>query len=346
MNDTKTRATLGGLLASLALLFGSNAHAGHAACSAPAVYPAWCHVTADQKYMRVSAGSYNTCLERIDYSLPPGSRNTLVLPTSTSRSPVDQTPLDQPLTENVSAQVDSVLSRMVAFRNDLDQRLTQAIWRAAHAQKDFSISYAHGRVTGPISFSLRGQPDSNGDLAISIGLSIDVMAKGRIRGINDFFVRGTATATGSNLVFSATYNVNSGSVSGLALTGGSLRTHVDVTLLSSFKKRIHLDVESAIRSHLNANSFTIFGLHSDMPTDTFVHNGTDYGQKIKRQLTNFVENIDVTITQGGKSLSDVYLNVSVGDAHLTTGRIKRLSIQRGPRLPGAEICTPYGDWAQ
>ena len=294
----------------------------------------------DKKYMRVSAGSYNKCLERANYSLPPGSRDILVLPTPFSGSSVNQPSLDQRLTGNMVAHVDSVLTQTIALRNDLDQRLTQAIRRLA-AQKDLSISYAHGRVTGPISFSLRGQRDSNGDLAISIGLGIDMMAKGRISGINGFFVRGTATATGSNLVFSATYNVNSGSVSGLALTGGSLRTHVDVTLLSSFKKRIHLDVESAIRSHLNANSFTIFGLHSDMPTDTFVHNGTDYGQKIKRQLTNFVENIDVTITQGGKSLSDTYLNVSVGDIHLTAGSIQNTSTQRGPRRIHRELCAPW-----
>lgn len=332
--NTNARATLVRLLASFALLFSLNAHAGHAVCSRPAIYPEACPVNVDQKYMRVSAGSYNLCLERINYSLPPGSTDVLHPPAPAVFPP----PPDPRLVNRVIARVDNVLTRTVALRNDLDQRLTQAVRRFA-AQEGVSVSYAHGRVTGPISFSLQGQPNSDGALAIRIGLGIDMMAKGRKRGISGLIARGKITVRGSNLVFSATYNVNSGSISGLSLTGGPIHARFERTWLSFIRFRVDVDLDMA--AYMSANSFTVFGLHSYIPTGAYVYNGTDYGLKIRRQLSNFVEDIDVTITQGGKHLSNAYLNVSAGDVHLTAGSIKITPRPAGgPRRPHALPCAP------
>lgn len=333
MNTTNARATLGRLLASFALLFSLNAHAGHAACSSPAVYPEACHVNVEQKYMRVSAGSYNECLERINYSLPPGSIDVLHPPAPA----VFPAPPDPRLVNRVIARVDNVLTRTVALRNDLDRRLTQAVRRFA-TQRRYSVSYAHGRVTGPISFSLLGQPDSDGTLAIRIGMGIEMVAKGRKRGISGLFLRGTLTVRGSNLVFSATYNVNSGSVSGLTLTGGPIYAHLDVIALSSI--RIRFNSETDVLSYMNANSYTVFGLHSYIPTGAYVYNGRDYGLKVRRQLSNFVEDVDVTITQGGKHPSNAYLRVSVGDVRLTAGSIKITPRMPGLRRIGGMLCAP------
>lgn len=319
------------LAALLFLCLGANA--GQLPCSTIARYPANCPVNVDMKYMRVDAGSYSQCFERADYRLAPGTRNVVFRPPA---PPLTLGPPPDPaLVSAVIPHVESILTRTVALRNDLDQRLTQIVRRWA-TEKDVVVSYAHARATGPISVSFLGQP-TGGNLRIRISFGADMVAKGRKRGINGIFLRAQLTFKGENLVFSATYNLNSGSVSGLRLMGGPIHVTLRVTALSVVRFRFSANVDMA--SYLNAQSFTIFGLDTDVPAGKFVHNGTDYGLRIKRQLRDFIESVDVTITQGGKNVRNAYLNISVGSSQLTAGSIVTAEKAR-PRRPAASLCEP------
>ena len=334
MHATNARmATAIALLASSVLLFGPPVNAGHAPCSTLVRYPACGPVEVDQKYMRVSVGSFDKCLERVNYSLAPGDLVFIPPPSPPFGQP------DPALVARVIPLVTSMLNRTVSLRHDLDSRLTLGIRQVAR-QHGLTVSYAHGRVTGPISFSLLGQPDSNGVLRVRIGFGMDMVAKGRKRGITGYVLRGQITVRGANLSLSANYNVNSGVVSGLALAGGSIRVDVDARFLSVFRVRFNFGSQQLlplVNSHLGAHSATVFGLDDDIPAGAFVHNGTDYGLRIKRHLADFVETVDVTITQGGKRLSDAYLNVSVGNIHLTAGSIER---SEGVRPRSRLLCAP------
>ena len=344
MNTIDARsATVAGLLASSMLLFCPPANAGQAPCSTPVQYPAHCPVQVDQKYMRVSNGSVNQCLERVSYSLAPGTQGfTLQQPSPTLAPPTSGQP-DPALAASVIPLVTDMLNQTVSLRNDLDSRLTLGIRQLVN-QLGGTASYAHGQVTGPISFSLLGQPDSNGVLRVQLGFGMDMRAKGRKRGISGYFISGRISVSGSNLLLSANYNVNSGLVSGLTLTGGSIRANADFRFLSVFRIPFlsfgSQQILPLVNSYLGTHSATVFSLDDYIPAGAFVHNGIDYGQRIKRQLADFVETVDVTITQGGNHLSDAYLNISVSGTHLTAGSIEWSQRARGPRRTGVQMCAP------
>ena len=322
------------LAALLFLCLGANA--GQMPCSTIARYPANCPVTVDMKYMRVDAGSYSGCFDRVNYRLAPGTRNIGFRPPA---PPLTLEPSPDPALVNaVIPHVESILTRTVALRNDLDQRLTDAMRRFARQPSFFAISGVYGRITGPISVSFLGQP-SAGTLRIRIEFGVDMGASARLRGILGILGRARLTLRASTLVFSANYNVASGTVSGVTLMGGPVRLRVKAKLVHILPIRVTLTPD--IQSVLNGQSFTIFGLDSDVPAGKFVHNGTDYGLKIKRQLRDFVESVDVTITQGGKSLSNAYLNIGVGSSQLTAGSVVRaVDARRGPQPETPANCAP------
>ena len=299
MTTTKAKLRVECLLA-LTLLFCLGANAGEMPCYTIADYPRHCPASWDIKYMRLTAGSYNQCIQRTYHSLAPALSSAVVDP--------------------VIPRVRSLLTRTVVLRNDLDQRLTQAI-RSAARHRLLTVSGAYGRVTGPISVSLLGQP-SGGILSVRIAFGVDMGASARGRGLLALLGRVRVSASANNLQFSANYDVNSGRVSGVTLMGTPLRLRVRARLFHILPARVTLTPD--IQSFLNGQSFTIFGLDSDVPAGRFVRNGTDYGLKIKRQLRNFIERVDVTITQGGKSLANAYLNISVGSTQLTAGSIEHV----------------------
>ena len=333
---TTTKAKLGVECLLAALLFLClGANAGQMPCSTIVRYPANCPVTVDMKYMRLDAGSYSQCFDRVNYSLARGIRNIVLRPPAPITIPP---PPDPALVNAVIRHVDSILTRTVALRNDLDQRLTQVVRPLLLAQYPFlTVGYTHGRVTGPISVSFLGQP-SGGTLRFRVAFGLDIAAKIRVRRINGLLLRGRATLRRDNVVFSANYDVNSGRVTGLALMGGPLRIRVQGKI-AIIPFRFSLDFTPFAQSFLDAKSFTIFGLDTDVPAGKFVHNGTDYGLVIKRQLRDFVESVDVTITQGGKNLGNAYLNISVGSSQLTAGRIVTVA-RAGPRREALPFCAP------
>ena len=333
MTTTKVKLRVGCLRA-LTLLFCLGANAGHLPCSTILDYPSHCPVTVDMKYMRLAAGSYNQCVERVNYGLAPGTSGVVFQPPAQLPSPLPRP--DPAVVNAVIPHVESLLTRTVALRNDLDQRLTQAV-RSALRHRLVTVGDAHGRITGPITVSLLGQP-SGGILRVRFGFGLDVGASVRLRGVLGVLGRARVTARANSLLFSANYNVSSGSVSGVTLMGTQVRLRFNVRLFHILPARLTLTPD--IQLSLNGQSFNIFGLDSDVPEGRFVHNGTDYGLKIKRQLRDFVERVDVTITQGGKRLANAYLNISVGGTHLTAGSIERAAKVGPRRRQAAVLCVP------
>lgn len=301
------------------------ANAGHVAACLGSAVPnelRGCPVRTDITYAHLSAGSFSLCARRVSISSTDPS-TTLLVP---APSPFGLTGiLEDPNGSLVANRADTILSRVVTLRRDLDKKAAVALREAVDNVALIAAYSVSANISGPIVVTLKGRPNSGGVLNATIGgVSLDARAKVRVGVVPSFILGGTVRGYASNLLFSVDYNVNTGTVtqldtqSHIAVTADpTLLSFIPIAVLTNFYEERQ---ENRINESINNNRWAIFSLDENIPNGVFVHNDIDYGAKVKRQLADFVEDIDVSVTQEGKSVSDVYVNIRVSNIELTIGR--------------------------
>ena len=230
-----------------------------------------------------------------------------------------------------------LLSRMTNLRNDLDRNLTQTAADLAREELPSFLKFKSSSVsiTGPISIVLMGQPDSNGTLQLRVeGFGI----YGIVRAEQSSLLKAKVTLRASNMSFAANYNVNTGRVTAV----NPLSNYIDVDVDSSglvfdllpflhvfsnqienkFQDDFNNDIRRFLENGASSIDRTLFSLNEEIPDGVFVHptNGIDFGARVKEQVSNFVEDVNVSITQSGKTLQDTYVNINLQNIRLTFGR--------------------------
>jgi hypothetical protein len=251
-------------------------------------------------------------------------------------------------------QGSKIRGTMVNLRASMNTRLLETVTAGvteAVAGK-YRIKSVSASIFGPIKVSIKGQPGSNGKVNLTIG-GFGLNSKVRVE--KNWYAKGTLTLSASNLQFTGQYDVNSGQVT---LTPVYNNIDVGVNLSSPipfFSLLLDL-LEGDMEANLNefiigaltpttANfNMSLFGLDAEIPEGAFVFDAKDYtdyiydqymdlnkyveqpdgrydlGELIKEQLRDYVNKVDLSITQYGDSPADNYVSINIQGFRLTTGR--------------------------
>lgn len=341
-----TRYSLALVMATILLAPAGQAAPGHAtACFASAVPDLNCPISVDVTYLNVTAGSFNRCLRSVRIA---STDPSVILPPINSAVTVPEIPAliesgFGDLTGSTAGDVQAILGRVVSLRRDLDEKASAAIRSVGDGLPGFFHHSGGVSIDGALTASLQGQPGSGGVVTSSLGISsLHGWLTGRAQGVSVYLFGLKVTVRGNDILFGADYNVGSGSIESVRISASNISYEVKSDLfpppfvasafIDPFKERL----EDGIELSVNSNSAALFGMDENIPTGVFVRDGVDYGQKVRDQLADFVEDIDVSITQGGKRLSDVYVNVRVGNISLTAGS-KVIRDDPPPLFPSATV---------